>query len=196
MPVDPAENARHDYFNLFALPAVIYTSLQFIYHGSIEYLWVYVMVMSVYIFVDTIWVLVIPKCVASPITISLHHVVVLVGLVTLLYLEATVARRCGCGGLIEINTFFLIARRNFRDVTVLNVIFYITWIPIRCIMGPWLSYTLLQDILNFDDSLYSHQFIALVVMSIILLFLNLLNGQWTYDLFKKKGNKVDTKRGL
>ena len=157
--------------------------------GSRQYLWNYVLSFSAYILADTIWVVVKPRCVASPTTIVVHHVVVQVGLITLLYMEPSLARLCGCGGMIEVNTFFLIARRNFRDSKIISFFFWLSWIPVRCIMGPFLSGSILFAL---RKQMPLEEYVSATIMLLITLALNILNFKWTYDLFKKQNTgKLD-----
>lgn len=127
MVVDAKWNLRHDYFNLVVLPVVCVASVYYLgvdrsayslqYHA---FLW--------YTIVDTVWLSILPNSVASPVAIIAHHIVCLVGWNIPQLCELRYAELLSLGPLVEINTWLLIARRNFKDARVINILFYITWI--------------------------------------------------------------------
>lgn len=63
-----------------------------------------------YFLMDTMWVLVVPKCVRSPGTIVVHHMACLVYLY-LVYIRPEFFWFMGACLTVEVNTWFLIARR-------------------------------------------------------------------------------------
>lgn len=155
---------------------------------------------SMYFLVDLLWILVIPKCVKSPSTIMQHH------LVTLLYIMVPYykpeLRWCmGACMSVEINTWFLIARRVFNKagfppwiidlsfvsvrVKLISICFYITWIGIRCILYP----VMMGYIVNRwrVESAKSGTYLNIELISPVLhSSFCILNFKWTYDLLMSK----------
>jgi hypothetical protein len=153
-----------------------------------------------YFFIDLCWVLVIPNCVKSPSTIIQHH------LVTMLYILIPYFRpkyqwAMGACMSVEINTWFLIARRVFNKqgfspwiidlsfisirVKIISVCFYVTWIGIRCILYPillvWLVKVWWATSLKVGTNI-NLDMIAPVMHSSFCV----LNFRWTYDLVMSK----------
>jgi hypothetical protein len=153
-----------------------------------------------YFFIDLCWVLVIPNCVKSPSTIIQHH------LITMLYILIPYFRpkyqwAMGACMSVEINTWFLIARRVFNKqgfspwiidlsfmsirVKIISVCFYVTWIGIRCILYPillvWLVKVWLATSLKVGTNINLDMIAPLMHSSFCV-----LNFRWTYDLIMSK----------
>lgn len=153
-----------------------------------------------YFFIDLCWVLVIPNCVKSPSTIIQHH------LITMLYILIPYFRpkyqwAMGACMSVEINTWFLIARRVFNKqgfspwiidlsffsirVKIISVCFYVTWIGIRCILYPilwlWLVRVWWATSLKVGTNLNLDMIAPLMHSSFCI-----LNFRWTYDLIMSK----------
>lgn len=147
----------------------------------------YIQVFMLYILIDTVWVLVKPKSVVSPQTILIHHVGTLAGLVSVFNMGPEYIIVGAAGGLLEVNTFLLIARRNIRDSVVIKILFFGSWIVIRLLMGPWLLYittTLFLSQLNMLRTTQS-QLLAALTITVVTCALNVLNFKWSYDLLIK-----------
>ncbi len=153
-----------------------------------------------YFLVDLLWILLIPKCVKSPSTIIQHHIVTLVYIMVPFY--SPEVRWCmGACMSVEINTWFLIARRVFNKagfppwiidlsivsirVKLISICFYITWIGIRCILYPimmtyiakrwWTQSSKVGTYLNID-----------LISPVLHSSFCILNFKWTYDLIMSK----------
>eukprot|EP00542_Grammatophora_oceanica_P005257 CAMPEP_0194068410 /NCGR_PEP_ID=MMETSP0009_2-20130614/87083_1 /TAXON_ID=210454 /ORGANISM="Grammatophora oceanica, Strain CCMP 410" /LENGTH=298 /DNA_ID=CAMNT_0038721511 /DNA_START=353 /DNA_END=1249 /DNA_ORIENTATION=+ len=214
--VDPATVAlareRHDVFNLVALiPIISLTILSWdwgkVIRGEFEtcYIedyfeecWITTLI---YFVVDLVWVARIPMCVKSPYTIIFHHFVALTYLLAPImfpdyrwFMPAVL--------LVEINTWFLIARRvvykqrgttplfESLDVASQELLiqavsgcFYTTWIVVRCMVYPGIlgmflhmAYEAIQE-----TGIYFHY--PMIYIPIHTFFV-LLNLKWTYDLFQ------------
>lgn len=191
MSVDPVDHKNHDYFNLIVLPFVcVVCGRAFI---GLDVL-LFFKTFTFYIVVDSLWVLFKPKCVASPNTILIHHVVVLLLLFSLFSLgeDREIVKLMASGGLIEINTWFLIAKRNFRESLALKFFFYCSWILVRCILGPYLLYFSATRIDFFNGAYYRR--VLYFILFAGTFCLNILNCKWTFDLVYKKakdGNGSD-----
>jgi hypothetical protein len=169
-----------------------------------------------YFLVDLIWVILIPECVRSPMTIIQHHIATIFYMGIPFFLPEM---RYLMGALltVELNTWFLIARRVFNKqgfppwtidlppiisirIKLISICFYTTWIVIRCIIYPAI----------FGAFFYLHKKRAAQLgtrWNIFLLCIPLhscfvaLNMKWTYDLLmskirywrrKGKGSKKDS----
>jgi hypothetical protein len=206
----------HDFFNLVALvPIVILNCLNwnadklwrvFTSTGSIRQAWTgdwfepFFIATALYFLVDLLWILKVPTCVKSPLTIFQHHVC------TLLYLYIPYAikeYRWGMGAcmIVEINTWFLIARRVFNQqgfepwiidlsflsirIKLISILFYATWVPIRCILYPYLMIPFYQLWLEYSHKVDSKFNLVLLCIPLHCSFC-LLNLKWTYDLLVSK----------
>lgn len=160
--VDEESNKIHDFFNLFTLPVIC---VQFAAHmitlsamppdhdritwlslpresgssGSAVWSYLYWSFL-LYICVDTIWILLVPRCVASPKVIIAHHLVCIVGWL-MVHVWAGWEFYASAGLCVEINTFFLIAKRRFpRYYHVLSSLDMATWVLTRLLMFPIVAY--------------------------------------------------------
>jgi len=193
---------RHDLFNLVALlPIIFLTILNWDWrkiqsgHG-LEESWTgdlfieYWFATQLYFVVDLLWVANVPTCVKSPDTIIKHH------FIAIFYLTAPLIwpqYRWFMGAClsVEINTWFLIARRaaykrsdavSQQITELISVCFYGSWILIRCIIYPGILMVFLsmaRDIVIDTGTCLHWPIIFLPVHG----FLCILNLKWTYDLF-------------
>ena len=153
-----------------------------------------------YFVVDLLWILLIPKCVKSPSTIIQHHVATLLYIMVPYY--APESRWCmGACMSVEINTWFLIARRVFNKagfppwiidlsfvsirVKLISICFYITWIAIRCILYPLLMGYIVNRWLARSEKVGSYLNFDLISPVMHASFC-ILNFKWTYDLTMSK----------
>ncbi len=143
----------------------------------------------VYLFVDTIWILVQPICVASksPATIVFHHFMT-IALIALPLIDPRFQWHMAVTLMVETNTLFLAMRRNLLKGTWLHFIselnFYITWFIGRLIMFP-----LLLVLFSYEfiwHSVRVHTYINGVVLGPLLLgALTYLSFLWTYEIVTK-----------
>jgi hypothetical protein len=211
----------HDFFNLIALiPIVVLDILNWNWqkinfgvsakkdipfeHGFTgEYIDMLFYVFTAYVAIDLVWVLLIPNCVKSPKAIINHHIAVLLYLIIpkmypgFNFLLAILVS-------VEINTWFLIARRVFNkqgfkpwllkiplictvEIKFLSLCFYISWFLIRVLLYPYVYYIFYR--MTKGPFLIQHG-VPLWVLAISVIFhtgLCFLNCSWTYDLL---GNKI------
>jgi hypothetical protein len=153
-----------------------------------------------YFFADLAWILIIPSCVKSPSTIIQHHIVTML-YILIPYFQPEVRWCMGVCMSVEINTWFLIARRVFNKegfspwiidlsfisfrVKIISICFYMTWIGIRCILYPilwlWLWKRWWANSLQMGTK-FNLDLIAPVLHSSFCI----LNFKWTYDLTMSK----------
>ena len=185
----------HDTFNLIALPLVVGCYLAFALDNGINiYInthHLYTLTFLGYIILDTIWIICVPKCVASFKAILIHHIIVSIALY-LVYLNIEFALISCHGVLIEVNTFFLIAKRIWK-YKVLNYLFYITWIIFRlgsitylfCSLGLKLKNDTFNSIYPINSIEFLKEIYAIGILVILTIILNVLNIKWTITLFSK-----------
>lgn len=97
--------------------------------------------------------------------------------------------------IVEVNTWLLTVRRHVNGEiisSILNALFYITWILIRNIFYPFklLELSLLYIVYSKDHGSYLNFVLVFVTLTF---FLNYLNAKWTYDLFLKKASLAEHK---
>lgn len=229
----------HDYFNLMALvPLVVLDVLNWdwdkmdvfsmksvmsCWNGDYYHLFWYATL--AYFIVDLAWVLIIPRCVKSPSTIIQHHVA------TILYLSFPhyVPDKRWCMGVlmsVEVNTWFLIARRVFNKqgfppwtidlpylfsvrVKLISIFFYITWIVTRCVIYPAMGvvfWNLCRESRNGgsggtkEETVDTYMWVGIFTLHMVFC---LLNMKWTWDLanskirqWKSKGKNTKIASGL
>jgi hypothetical protein len=155
-----------------------------------------------YFLTDLIWVCVFPKCVKSPSTIIQHHIAVFLYLIVP-YSIPKVRFLFGVCMSVELNTWFLIARRVFNKqgfppwkfdipyfvsvrIKLISIFFYITWISIRCIMYPYVLYVLVFPMLSSKKygapDVRNAIYVAIVLQTVFCC----LNGQWSLQLLNSK----------
>eukprot|EP00980_Cylindrotheca_fusiformis_P005030 scaffold1062_cov130-Cylindrotheca_fusiformis.AAC.36 len=155
---------------------------------------------ALYFVVDLIWIMVIPRCVKSPSTIIQHHIFTMV-YILIPYLRHDRRWAMGAYMSVEINTWFLIARRVFNKegfppwiidlsvvsirIKLISICFYLTWIGIRCILYPALLIQLYK--LWRIESENVNSFVNIeVVQPLMQSAFCILNFKWTFDLIRSK----------
>lgn len=201
--ITEADRARdnHDYFNIVALAIVVFTWAlnyeypSFSYTG--DYFWTMWAATLTYFFLDLSWVTLVPICVKSPGVIVKHHIVAMIYLSAPIYYPHY---RWLMGAVlsVELNTWFLICRRlvyrsnycpnGYAKVspiitTTVSVLFYITWLTIRCYLYPKvliLFFIMWNEMIERTGKYFVWE-VFFIPVHIVLCVLNL---KWTYDLFK------------
>eukprot|EP00559_Dactyliosolen_fragilissimus_P005351 CAMPEP_0184865170 /NCGR_PEP_ID=MMETSP0580-20130426/17203_1 /TAXON_ID=1118495 /ORGANISM="Dactyliosolen fragilissimus" /LENGTH=217 /DNA_ID=CAMNT_0027364265 /DNA_START=125 /DNA_END=775 /DNA_ORIENTATION=- len=128
MPIQDDDLARdlHDFFNLiFLVPIVVLNCMNWNWDRFLggksdlkdawtgEYFEVFFNTTIVYFVLDLLWVCIIPKCVKSPSTIIQHHIAAIFYLMIPLFVPK-IRWMMGFAMSVEVNTWFLIARRVFN----------------------------------------------------------------------------------
>ena len=167
-----------------------------------------------YFLTDLAWICIFPNCVRSPATIIQHHIATLL----YLYVPFSVPHTRWCMGAcmsVEVNTWFLIARRVFNKqgfspwviglppflsirVKLVSIFFYLTWISVRCILYPYLLMEFTQLWIDHSEAVGTRLNVLAIVTPLHAIFC-ILNARWTYELIMSKvrywrrkgpGNKV------
>ena len=165
-----------------------------------EWFDLFFLVTALYFAFDLAWIIMIPNCVRSAATIIQHHVA------TLLYImipyNCPDLRWCmGACMIVEINTWFLIARRVFNKqgfppwiidlsfvsirVKLISVFFYITWVVTRCIIYPYLLPLFYKSWMDHSKQMGTLWNVVALAVPLHACFC-LLNLKWSYDLLMSK----------
>ena len=157
---------------------------------------------AAYFIIDLLWIIILPICVKSPSTIIQHHIAVLL-YIMIPYVHPNFRFCMGACMTVEINTWFLIARRVFNKqgfppwtlielnswlsirVKVISIFFYLTWISIRCILYPGLliPFFKLWRTHTQQTGTVLHLISAACLLHVAFCLLNL---KWSYELLMSK----------
>ena len=193
--VDSLWHNRHDWFNLIALPIIVLTNSLYLLSapGDEHYFWLQFWTFMIYLVVDLLWIISIPKSVAAPVIIIAHHIACIYGWSLPLY-RSDLRKWCACAASVEVNTFFLILRRVLtRQSVVVDCLFCFSWIILRLILYPYLAFAYWNQYADEMIAMSSH---TIVTCFVLLLFLIYLNTKWTVDLANKTIFLRDSKRDL
>lgn len=149
---------------------------------------------AVYVLVDFVWLVIQPDAVPSlPNVILVHHVVTLVLLYFPLKYNELAIYTCW-DGLCEINTFFLIGRRQFKSYRkLMDILYWVTFIPSRTIIYPIMLYEFYKvwQVRLLDGGRYWEMVtvcgcqMALIAFNVVLLYLGVVKY-----LKKKKDHRM------
>jgi len=221
--------AMHDFFNLIALvPVCVLNGLCWNFDllldpkSTVQGAWnddyfpLFFSVTVGYFLADLLWVLLEPSCVKSPTVIVQHHIATLMYL-SIPYLHDDTHWLMGACMSVEVNTWLLIARRVFNKqglrpwvinlgfssvrIKFISVMFYITWVVIRCYVYPAILRVLIglwSEKTQQTGGIYNYISLAIVLHSVFCL----LNFKWTFDLLRGKykairyGKSAKIEKGL
>ncbi len=207
----------HDFFNLIVLVPIVVlnalnwdwesmmtlnngTDVPFVHAWTGEYFDMFFWSTVAYFLSDLLWVSVVPQCVKSPSTIIQHHLAVLL-YVIIPYKLPKLRFLMGVCMSVELNTWFLIARRVFNKqgfspwtldipyflsvrIKLISICFYITWIAIRNIVYPYVLYLLAFPLLASKN--YMNEKNAIRIAIFLQAVFCILNAQWSLQLFNSK----------
>lgn len=220
----------HDWFNLVALIPVVFLNFtnwhclafcttfpQGVQVGSLVELWhgeaflTFWWVTFAYFVADITFILVLPHCVRSPSLIVKHHIATL-GYICVPFVRPEHGWLMGACMMVEVNTWFLIARRSFNKrgdkmfspgvalykslrLLVVSVCFYVSWFSIRLVWYPYLLRVILREWLKESTKVgtYLNLIAVTPVMQCIFIFLNV---KWTIDLIRSKFKGRGASKGL
>ncbi|GAX22705.1 hypothetical protein FisN_4Hh183 [Fistulifera solaris] len=204
----------HDCFNLIMLLPVIvldimnwnWDTILYAKRTSIAEAWtgewfdLFFQVTAFYFVVDLIWISLVPSCVKSPATIIQHHLATIL-YILIPYLHSEFRWCMGACLSVELNTWFLIARRvlnkqglspwtislSFLSIRVklISIFFYTTWIGIRCILYPVLMMPFYQNWIQHSLKVGTKWNLVMLCVPLHACFC-LLNLKWSYDLLMSK----------
>uniref|UniRef100_A0A7R9YC30 TLC domain-containing protein n=1 Tax=Pinguiococcus pyrenoidosus TaxID=172671 RepID=A0A7R9YC30_9STRA len=217
----------HDIFNLIALvPIVVLNAMNWrwellidnqwtvpsdLWHGqSFELFWWSTLA---YFIVDLLWVVSVSGSVRSPSVIVVHHCITLVYLMVP-RLHPSLGWCMGACMSVELNTWFLIARRIFNKsginpfmpsgelgeiagmkIKATSIGFYLTWIPIRLVLYPSLVIPFLREYMTTSEELGTW-LNPVMLAPIFQIILTVLNLKWSLDLVRSKLKGKGPEKGL
>lgn len=202
----------HDMFNIFSILGIIFLDFQYLYHatdwnkiGTSELGrdhnhmgYTLLSTFSIYMLIDTVWIAVQPKCVLSnPTALIVHHIASFVFL-SVPFFEEQFQWHGALNLFVEVNTFFLILRRQAAPesflYTLLDYCFLSTWIFLRLVIFPtvvvFFSYEYLRFTRNHSEG---NWFNIMLLAPILQIILTLLGFKWTYDMLLKMASKAAKK---
>lgn len=218
----------HDVFNLIALLPVIWFNLQnwtatlFIgrsnllntdlpdlWHGEAFHLFWWLT--FGYFVADALFLLLVPQCVKSPRMIMCHHIGTIV-YICVPKLRPEYGWLMGACMIVEVNTWFLVARRYFNKngskaftrgvpltescrLLLVSSCFYVTWFAIRLFFYPYLFYVIVGEWLKYSWRVgrYINVIAPTPVIQAVLIYLNV---KWSIDLLRSKLKGRGTAKGL
>mmetsp|Transcript_1157 Transcript_1157/g.2098 ORF Transcript_1157/g.2098 Transcript_1157/m.2098 type:complete len:333 (+) Transcript_1157:82-1080(+) len=215
----------HDFFNLICLVPIIALNvlnwdwdklfqsihskegIPFIHCWTGEYFYLFFYVTLAYFIVDLVWVTVIPRAVKSPSTIIQHHIATILYLIIPFHVQSFRFLMGVCMS-VEMNTWFLIARRVFNKqgfppwtidlpylfsvrVKLISICFYITWISIRCVLYPYVLVVFYKMVQS--GNLRENERMFMPVGTCLHSVFCVLNVRWTIDLINSKIRQWKTK---
>ena len=159
------------------------------------------LITALYFAVDLAWVILVPKCVRSPGTIVQHHIATLLYILIPKYDHSTRWIMGACMS-VEVNTWFLIARRVFNKqglppwniglpplfsvrVKLVSILFYATWFSIRVGLYP-LIWVQIRSMWSERVVSGGSRLNALAVALVLHTVFCALNFKWTHDLIMSK----------
>jgi len=219
----------HDWFNLVALiPVIVFNFWNWecfnwrtgcgIFQGKSvvnmwtgEYFLLFWWTTLVYFLLDMAWMLIVPQCVKSPKVILQHHLVTL-GYIMVPYLKPRYGWLMGACMIVEVNTWFLIARRSFNKkgdrmfttgvsltkslrLLAVSSCFYITWFVIRLGFYPYLFVVIVWEVYIYSMEVGTIFHIVTITPIMQIVFI-VLNAKWTIDLIRSKIKGRGTSKGL
>jgi len=207
-----AARDQHDVANLLALPIIVASALSYLSTRS-DYAYKQLFAVVLFYFVaDFAWVIVVPSCVKSTFTIKMHHTAALLYLIVP-YKYPEYGHFLGYCMLLELNTWFLIARRFWnRNYKWHSIGFYITWVTIRLGLFTYLFHAACKAYyekvfiqldkdsngkLSIPEMLRLGNWVHIMMLAPVLQALFCaLNYKWTYDLVCQKWYDKGPSKGL
>lgn len=157
-------------------------------HNLFDLIW---LIFASYMTIDTIWIFVIPHCVAakSPNAVIFHHLAS--GMLTVLILTSHSHFNWFLPAmlLLEINTVCLAGRRQLPKTSwlyhVTDNLFHISWYICRCVWLPYLTYLIIYEWLNYSANVLGTYVNVLCMAPLLMISLTVLSWQWTYEMVVK-----------
>lgn len=148
----------------------------------------------IYIVIDFLIIFIYPECVKSPRLILFHHSLFIINVILCL-LQPWTYWYMGANILVEINTWFIIARRcmhksgisknSFLTYVLVSGSYYLSWIIFRLIMFPYLfylNYLAWVELKQEKGSVFNLTLWGLINTGI---FLSLMI-KWSFDIIRNK----------
>ena len=140
----------HDQANLLCLP--ILCGLCFAGLADLVDCWNITLVFTVYIVLDLLWILVVPESLPRyPGIITVHHLITL-ALLSHPLRHPQDARFTCLDGLVELSTFFMIARRHCSGALsrAANAAYWASTVGLRFMLQPFLLFQFYEETRNYE----------------------------------------------
>jgi hypothetical protein len=192
----------HDRFNLVALTLIVMVDIMYLIpatewskFGTDQlgesdrfYSDLLLLTFTAYLIIDLIWVILIPKCVASsPTAIIVHHVACLV-MLGIPWTLPQFSWHMAANLLVEANTLCLTIRRNVTIGSIVHRVsdglFYLTWVVLRLIFFPAMVVFFYYEYHRYSSTVGS--FVNIMVLAPLLeAFITAMSVKWTLDMVLK-----------
>jgi hypothetical protein len=143
-----------------------------------------------YLIIDTIVIYLYPFCVvSSPKSLIFHHFLLLPLCVVPFY-HKRYHWHMILGLTTEINTFFIVLRRQLQlypkslVYQICNIMFYVTWIVLKLLLFPFLSYLFLKEYVIYSSEVANYVNLTMIA-PVLMVSLTGLSYKWTYDMLSK-----------
>ena len=168
----------HHIFNLIYIGLIaIWSTYSWLIGQNGKELTAYVLVDSLYFVLDSCFIICRPSIVRAPVSVVFHHIISFIGAYGVAYNFPPLRYMLVELQMVDINTWFLILRQWQPKRHILTeILFYSSWVAIRMIYYPYLLY---------KASIRAGEGAAMITILLLIVFLNVLNFKWSYDLFKK-----------
>jgi hypothetical protein len=167
---------KHDRWNILSLPVVFGANLYYLLvDDGKEAEWAFVIWFLEYLVLDFVWIAFKPCSVSAPNLMLMHHVVTIAGVALIPSVNGTVKHAICLTSLVEINTWIRMLKKILWCQFELDMLFLLSWIVIRCMLGPYVQILLWKDCWHNLNSINGTLFLVGVV-------LNGLSVKWSYDL--------------
>jgi hypothetical protein len=97
--------------------------------------------------------------------------------------------------LVEFNTLTLVCRRHTKNGSLayntLNILFYLSWVLLRLMLFPFLTYLFLIEYIRDEDTRNGRYFNQVLSAPTLQFILTSLSVVWTIDLLKKMFSNKD-----
>ena len=206
---------RHDMFNIYCTGFIVLVSLTYLIyatdwdkfmtadlgsdHQPLSQL--LLISMTLYLAIDTVWICVQPSCVLSGAPALIAHHLASLGFCYLPYREPRYSWHMAMNLAVEINTFALVARRNVplrsTEYTLLNVLFYSSWVFFRLIVFPALVlfyYAEYVEYTHLPKGGNGNPWNMVLWAPVLQGLLTAMGYKWTYDMLTKMMNKSEKSR--
>lgn len=176
---------RHDKWNIVWLPIVFLTNIYMLFNWTPLNEQFFIIIFLLYLITDLIWLIIKPCSVANPAVIYLHHMVSIIGVIIIPQLDEELRHIIFISTLTEINTWVRLIRNNTTGYInfALDILFLLSWLIIRCIIGPYISILIWNKWNKHNNDTYKIMFNTSIV-------LNTLTAVWTYQLVRTVKIKI------
>jgi len=198
------QQTSHDYYNMWLLLIIVIYDVYYLSIATdysligtsdlaqdqhVQYHFrIFFAVFLTYIAVDTVWILIQPKCVLSnPTTLIYHHI----GAAAFLIIPYSIKQfqwHFALNLIVESNTLFLVLKRHTTANSLINklsnVMFYATWVLFRLVFYPIISVFMVYEYYRYTKEVGTWQNLMLLA-PILQIILTLMGCMWTYELLSK-----------